>query len=393
MSARALLTALFAYFSLYAPQPLLPRFAESLAVTESQIALLMSATLLPLGVAPLAYGAVLSRVSSARVLQFGTAGLGIAALVFAAVPSFPVMLGARLVQGLLLPAVMTALMTAVAGGVSAERLQRVMSAYVAATIVGGFGGRLLAGGIATWWDWRAFFVAMGLALIATGVWWRRAPRVAPAHRALPTMRAVRELWTEAGNGYLFSAIFCLFFVFVGLLNYLPFRVTQLSPQASELDISLLYAGYLMGIVSALAAHRVIRALGGRARAVTLGYAVYVLALAGTLVANLTLLFVVIFVFCGGMFLVHSIASAQVNRSESPHRGLINGLYVSAYYLGGVLGSYVPGLIYERWGWGPTIAGIGVVGLLGLTLAWRHGRIAPGATDSAMSAAPAQGRTR
>lgn len=374
MSIRAVITALLAYFSLYAPQPLLPRLADSLAVSESQIALLMTATLLPLGVAPLAYGALLGRWQTTRVLCVGTAGLGVAALVFMAVPRYPVMLAARLAQGLLLPAVMTALMTAIAGRASPERLQRVMSVYVAVTIVGGFGGRLLAGSAATWWDWHVFFLALGLGLIASAVWWSRAPQRAMEPRPAPSWAGVRSLWCEGGNGYLFTAIFCLFFVFVGLLNYLPFRVKALAPAATELQISLLYAGYLMGIVSALGAPRVIRRLGGRARAVVLGYVIYCVALAGTLIPNLWAVFAVVFIFCGGMFLVHSIASAEVNRSQSPHRGMINGLYVSSYYLGGVLGSYLPGLVYERWGWTSTVAVIAVVALAGLVLSQRYARV-------------------
>jgi len=45
-----------------------------------------------------------------------------------------------------------------------------------------------------------------------------------------------------------------------------------------------------------------------------------------------------------MFLVHTVATAVVNRKAGQHRGLASGFYVSSYYCGGVLGMYIPGLI-------------------------------------------------
>jgi YNFM family putative membrane transporter len=56
-----------------------------------------------------------------------------------------------------------------------------------------------------------------------------------------------------------------------------------------------------------------------------------------------------------MFTLHSVLSAFLNHLETERKGLINGLYVSAYYCGGAMGSYLPGFIYQGVGWSAFIA--------------------------------------
>lgn len=376
-AALTLAITVLAYFVLYGPQPLLPRLGEAFGVSESQTALLMTATLLPLGIAPIAYGAVLSRVSSRQVLIVGISGLGVATLLFGWAGDYPTLLVIRLAQGLILPAVLTAMMTALSERTEPRRMQRVMSAYIASSIVGGLGGRLLSGAFATYVDWTAFFHLTGAALLLTVPFLWQAPAARAGTASSASAGRIAEVWLRHGNWRIYSAIFCLFFVFVGLLNFLPFRVRALQPDASEFLIGLVYSGYLMGIFAALAARRVISVLGNPQRALLVGYGIYLLSLAPTLTPSVLALFASIFPFCLGMSLVHSIASATVNETAGAQRGMVNGLYVSSYYSGGVLGSYVPGLFYERAGWPATLAVLAAVALAGMTLIGLHHRRAAG----------------
>jgi MFS family permease len=68
----------------------------------------------------------------------------------------------------------------------------------------------------------------------------------------------------------------------------------------------------------------------------------------------------------GILTLHSVLSAFLNHLETERKGLINGLYVSAYYCGGALGSYFPGFIYQSIGWSAFI-GFLLLLLLMLTL--------------------------
>lgn len=65
--------------------------------------------------------------------------------------------------------------------------------------------------------------------------------------------------------------------------------------------------------------------------------------------NFISFFIAFAVFCGAMFIIHSIAAPLVNRISNATASVTNGLYVSFYYSGGALGSYLPGLVYQGLG--------------------------------------------
>jgi len=130
---------------LYAPQPLLPVFAADFGAGKSSTALLVSLTLAPLAVAPLLYGYVVELLSPVRIIRISILILALSEAVFAFCWSFPVLLAVRVVQGFTIPAILTSLMTNISVQTPANRLQRIMDLYIAATITGGVLGRLSAG--------------------------------------------------------------------------------------------------------------------------------------------------------------------------------------------------------------------------------------------------------
>ena len=356
-----------AFFVLYGPQPLLPRMAELFAVSESASAFLMTLALLPMAVAPIAYGAALARASCRRVLLISIASLGVVTALFPLADTYASAVIFRLAQGLLLPAVLTAMMTAISRTTSPARMQMAMSGYIAATVGGGMAGRLLAGALATYASWQLFYVLTGLALLATlpALW--QLPESGSTTTEPPDREGLRQAWQGNGNWRIFIGVGCLFLVFVGVLNFLPFRIKTIQPEASDLVIAVLFSGYAMGIVAALGANRVIDWLGTSTRALILGFALVLIALGPLLLDTLFPLFVTIFPLCFGMFLVHALASRRVNSNVNGGSGLVNGIYVSSYYTGGVLGSYLPGLAFERWGWEPMLGLLGIVVTVGLAV--------------------------
>ncbi len=97
----------------------------------------------------------------------------------------------------------------------------------------------------------------------------------------PNRRLVFDVLRQPGVLPLYLVVFCLFFTFAAVMNFLPFRLTELHQGVNELRIGLMYSGYAMGIVSSLGAVRVGRLLGDERRAMALGLAgVFVGAAAG-----------------------------------------------------------------------------------------------------------------
>ncbi|SEO54739.1 MFS transporter [Aquisalimonas asiatica] len=357
---RLLVATVLVFCALYAPQPLLPLLADLYGVSETRAALLITATLLPLSIAPILYGLWLERLSARRVLAGAVALLGVSQIVFALADSFTVLLVARIAQGILIPAALTALMTFIAGRVAAERLAATMAAYVAATVLGGFLGRALAGLISAYWSWEAAFWLLGGGLLALTPLLLRLDGDQPPNAARINWRTCREVFARPGVAATCLIGFSVFFVFAALLTYLPFRAVQLRPETGEDTIALLYAGYLMGIVVALASGRITRWSGSARATVRLGLGVFLLATLGFLVPSLPALFAVMLVFCGGMFLVHGTAPGIVNALAPDRRGVVNGLYIAAYYAGGTLGAWLPGILYAHIGWAAMVSAVALM---------------------------------
>jgi YNFM family putative membrane transporter len=173
-----------------------------------------------------------------------------------------------------------------------------------------------------------------------------------------------------------ASAFLLFFVFAALLNFLPFQMRENDPAISQRAISLVYTGYLVGILISLSSLRLIRLFGGERRTLVAGSLVY---LAGTLLfftPGNAIAYVAMLVFAAGMFTLHSVLSAFLNHLETARKGLINGLYVSAYYSGGALGSWLPGFVLQAYGWTAFIGLLTILllGVLTLSMLLRHAAV-------------------
>jgi YNFM family putative membrane transporter len=164
------------------------------------------------------------------------------------------------------------------------------------------------------------------------------------------LSAVVPILRNGNISRLYAVAFAIFFAFMALLTFLPFRLKEIDPSYTAFVISMMYSGFLVGVVISAGATRIIRYAGGEKRAMTIGLAVFAAAMLAANVPSGAGVFAVMFVMCGGMFFVHAVAMGTMNRLAEENRAVSNGLYISIYYTGAALGSYVPGLIYQGAGW-------------------------------------------
>ena len=335
---------------LYAPQPLLNAMRADLGTSEATTGLLISVSLLPLAVAPLFYGALLGRVATRTLLILAVCLLGLSGVLLYAAPSFATLLAVRFGQGLIFPAVFTAIMAHISNKFEKAELQRAMAVYIGATILGGVIGRVCGGLMASLWGWRTALLVVNLSILAGlpilfGLRAEVRARVV-RHRLSEFIAVLRE----PGVGSLMLIEGCTFFAFVAIGNLLPFRMAQIGAGGSEFRIGLMYSGYAIGVATALCSRRLIALCGGETRLLMAGLSIYCLALFGFLVPSVTVMFVTMWLLCLGQFTEHTNAPGLINRLTSKDKGMVNGLYLAFYYSGGALGSYVPGLIYDAFGW-------------------------------------------
>jgi YNFM family putative membrane transporter len=112
----------------------------------------------------------------------------------------------------------------------------------------------------------------------------------------------------------------------------------------------MYFGYVMGILVSLNVRRMIGLFGSETNVALSGLFLYIVGICGFMVPDHRAMFLAMFVFCTGMFMAHSLLSGYVNTLARNKKGIANGIYISFYYLGGTIGSFAPGIVYEQFGW-------------------------------------------
>jgi YNFM family putative membrane transporter len=346
------------FSALYAPQPLQPILAEEFGVTKESAALLTTVTMLPLSIAPILYGYLLESFSSKKLFSMGLITLSGLQLAFFLTNSFAVMLFIRVLVGMAIPAVLTSVMTYISTTSDKGNVQRQMAMYISATILGGFSGRFFSGLIAAYFGWRWTFLMLAVSLAAAFLLVRNLHE-AELKISKFDYKAVFEVMGKREFAGVYVFIFATFFMFAAMLNFIPFRVREISETSSAFSIGVMYTGYIMGIVMSLNSLRIVKFFKGEINTVVIALVFYCFTLFLFTVPDLRVMFFGMFLFCCGMFLAHSVASGYVNKIAESRKGITNGLYVSFYYAGGTLGSILPGFVYRQCGWNMFLLSLGL----------------------------------
>ena len=346
----ALIATIISFSTLYIPQPMLPLLADQFGVTAGEAGLLMTVAMLPLAFAPVLYGYFLQAIPAKLMLIVALGLLALDQVCFYFVEAFWQLILLRLLQGLLLPAIFTALMTYCATMVPAASVRRAMGFYIGATILGGFSGRLVGGVFASSFDWRTAFVVMGLMQLLPLVLLLRVESDADINFARLDPKSISRVLHNRSYRFMFLALASVFFVFSGILNIVPFHLQDIEPGTTPFFISMLYLGYLIGAPVSFFSESISNRLRDERAGLMLGLGIHAFGLFMLLFVAFQGLIIVMFFLAAGFFLIHALLSGLANHLAQEHKGVVNGVYVSVYYFSGALGSWLPGYLYEALAW-------------------------------------------
>jgi MFS transporter, YNFM family, putative membrane transport protein len=337
----ALFAAGVATFALiYSTQALLPEFPRAFSVSAAQSTLSVSLTTIGLGVALLVAGPVSEVVGRTRLIHLSLAASAVVAVACAVAPTWEVLLGLRLLQGVTLaglPAVATAyLREELHPGTHA----RAAGVYIGGTAIGGMTGRLVTGLVADVAGWRwalAAIAVVGLGCVVVVRLLLPASRhfvAVPAsvgRLAAMTRRALRDPALLS----LYAIGACSVGAFVAVFNALGFRLTSAPFDLGLGTAGLVFLVYPIGTLGSMVAGRLADRFSRRG-VVPVGCLVFLAGVLLTLPASLPLVVLGRAVMTAGFFAVHGVASGWV--ATRAHAGGVAAgqaasLYLFAYYLG------------------------------------------------------------
>lgn len=345
---------------LYAAQPIQPLFESELGLTRFEAVIFTTAIMLPLGIAPIFYGFLLETMLAQVVLRRAILTLGVLEIIFALNSNYLILVSLRGIQGFLIPAILTALMSYIAHVAPQERVQQAISTYIGVTIVGGFAGRFFSGMLSSLYGWRLFFMLIGILLVVEFFFLKYLPKDVKPNFVKPKLSGIINVLKKPYNLYSYITMFAVFYVFQAVLNFIPFELQKMDNGYDGMKTGFIYAGYAVGLVVSLSAMRIIKLFKGEINAMLFGIIVFMISVQVFRVQEYFWMFGVMFLFCLGMFIVHSIASGYVNKMANSSKAIANGLYISFYYAGGTLGSFTPGVVYQNFGWGWFLTALSVV---------------------------------
>ena len=334
---------------MYATQPLQPLLAKQFDISIIKASQFTAIIMLFLAISPIFYGYILEKVCAKKMLSIASFVLLITNIFLGLADSYEMFLFFRFCEALVIPAILTALMSILAN-IDKVNIKFNMSIYVASTVFGGLVGRIFSGFIATNFSYEFVFYSLSAALLLSLFLIRKLDYEGDTTIVKPKLDDILIILKDRRFVLIYFIMFCMFFVFAGVLNVLPFRVKQISESFSEFQISLLYLGYGMGILVSLGSKKIIDFFKNEINTIIVAISFFLFIAIFLTNQDIIYLFILLFLFCIGMFTVHTVSTGLANSMKSSQKSLTSGMYLTFYYLGGATGSFIPSIIYEHYGW-------------------------------------------
>ena len=359
---------------LFATQAILPSLTRAYAVSPAAMGLAVNASTFGMALASLAvafFSPVLDRrrgiLASLLLLAVPTALLAIA-------PNLAVFAALRVVQGLCMATAFTLTLAYLGEHSSGRATASAFAAYITGNVASNLVGRLVSAGLADHFGLAANFIGFaGLNLAGAMLVYFTIERTPPMqNRRLVAGSPAKVLAMHLNNRALLACFgigFCILFAFIGTFTFVNFVLVRPPLGVGMMTLGYIYFVFLPSIFTTPLAGGAVAGIGTRATmwlSLTVALAGLPLLLTDNLWAVISgMVFVAI-----GTFFAQATATGFVGRAATSERGSASGIYLAAYFSGGLAGTAVLGRVFDGFGWPACVAGIGVSLLLAAALTFR-----------------------
>jgi predicted MFS family arabinose efflux permease len=263
---------------------------------------------------------------------------------------------------------------------AANRVALIMSFYVSGTALGGFLGRVSAGILADWFNWRVSFLVIGLVALAgagaVAAWLPRGRRHPPpaVSGARPSIfRQLRALFGSRRLVATYAVGFNILFSLVGVFTWITFHLSAAPFRLSTAALSSLFFVYLIGLVVTPAAGLLITRVGLRA-GISGAIACSMTGVLLTLAPRLSVVILGLALVSTGVFISQTASQSHLRVAAPPEtRVTAAGMYLTCYYIGGTAAGVLPGAFWALGKWPACVAFIVTMQAVALAIAligWR-----------------------
>ena len=360
-AGRSAVVAAMAFFTvvdLFATQAILPMLAAAYGVAPSAMGMAVNACTLGMAVAGLATALFSRRIDRRNGVAASLVLLAVPTALLALAPDLTSFTALRVAQGLCMSTAF-ALTLAWLGERGGMGQASAFAAYITGNVASNLVGRLAAATVTDGFGLAgnfAFFAVLNLAGAALAWAAMRGAPPPTSGTPVPLARRVRQLCTvPLLSG--FAVGFCILFAFIGVFTYVNFVLVRPPLDLGMMSVGFVYLVFLPSIIltplAGVAAGR-----WGVRPALWTGLGVAGLGLVPLLSSDLGTVLLGMVLVGAGTFFAQATATGFVSRAAAD-RGAASGVYLAAYFSGGLVGSAVLGQAFDRFGWPVSVLGVGL----------------------------------
>ena len=346
---------------LFATQAILPSLAAHYGTTPAQTGIAVNATTLGMAIASLGIALFARRIDRRDGVVWSLCALAVPTALLAFAPNLPVFATLRVAQGLCMASAFALTLAYLGDHAAARNAAGVFAAYITGNVASNLIGRLCAAFFVDHYGPAGNFLAfaalnlLGAALAAVTLERARPIAKPDATDNHPFVIWGRHLATP-GLPAAFGVGFCILFAFVGTFTYVNFVLARPPLGLGMMQIGLVYLVFAPSIATTALAGRLAATLGPR---VATGSALCLAAggAAALLIPSVSSVLAGLALVGIGTFLAQAVTTGFVGHAARSDRGAASGLYLGAYFAGGLAGSAVLGALFDMWGWTVSVAGI------------------------------------
>lgn len=365
-TARGVVVALIAFLTLvdlFAAQAILPSLAQHYRVSPGAIGFAVNACTAGMAVSSLTVALLARHIDRRWGIVTSLALLAVPTTLLAFAPDLTTFTWLRVAQGVLMAAAFTLTLAHLGETYRDMDAASVFAAYVTGNVASNLFGRMLSAAVADHLGLAANFFVFAALNVAGGLLVLLAFRSVPAMMKEATPAASSQMtaaWrAHLGNPELRTAFalgFCILFAFIGSFSYVGFVLRAPPISLGAMSLGFVYLVFLPSVLTTPLAGAVAGRLGFH-RALLGALALAAAGLPLLLSPSLTPVLAGLVMVGVGTFMAQALTTGFVGRVARADRGAASGLYLAAYFSGGLVGSAILGQMFDRWGWPACVMGI------------------------------------
>lgn len=355
------LGSMAAFGAEYCVQPIIPVIATSFGLNAVEGSLAVSLGLMGMSVSMLLIAGLAPRFDRKLATTIGLIGAAVLTILIGFSNSFEVILGMRLVQGILLAAFPSLIIAYINEEFEPFNVGTVIGIYISGTTVGGLFGRLVVSALTDLISWRAGLIVIGLLYLAIGVsFFICLPKPNYQRIIKPGgLQLLKTFKTALANKKLVRIYLVAFLImgsFVAVFNFISYVLLAPPYSLSQTVVGLLFVVYLFGTFSSAYMGK-LSDERGNGQVLVFGLLVMLIGSLLTMAGPLWLKFIGLAIFTFGMLGSHSVACGWVGKLNQGDKAQSSSMYMFFYYAGASSLGTLGGVFLESYGWN------GVIGMV------------------------------